>query len=332
MIGRSRVGSALEILCAASVLALAACGGPSDPSTQGITLRGALEGGDAGAASLGSSASDAKAIIVTVQEDPSITTSVGADGSFTLSGLPEGSFTLVFTRDGRALGTMLFDAVKPNQEITIRVALSANGQSIILLEEKRNGIGSGELEFDGVVEAVLSLDPAGDSRFLIDGYMVVARAGVTSISEGNQRRSVNDVVVGRRVFVKGRWLESTTGSGQLVLALQIKLLDGDEDDDDGAKSCMISGGKVGKKIELEGTIAFGSTVHFFQLLVNGNRAKGPVDVDATGASLKCNGKKTPPAQCQAQVTAGAKVHVSGILEACDSSRASVTASEVKVQK
>jgi hypothetical protein len=332
MIRRPRVASVLGILCAASVLALAACGGPADPSAQGVTLRGALEGGQASLAS-GNAPGQVLPIVVTVEEDPAITTTVGPDGTFSLRGLPEGSFTLVFTRDGRVLATMVFDAVKPNQEITIRVGLSANGLSIVLLEEKRDGIGHGDLEIEGLVQEVLSLNPAGDSLFLIDGQRVIARAGQTSIREGNQRRTVNDVTLGRRVHVKGVWLESTTGLGQVVLALEIKLQGGAEDGNgDGSKACMISGGKVGKKIELEGTIATASTVHFFQLLVNGNRSTGPVDVDATGASIKCNGPKTSPAQCQAQVTAGAKVHVSGLLDACDSSRATVTASEVKVQK
>jgi hypothetical protein len=330
MTRRPNVASVLSILWMAGVLALAACGGPSDPSAQGVTLNGALEGGEAELAS-GTSAGQPLAIVVTVEEDPSITTTVGADGTFSLRGLPDGSFTLVFTRDGRVLARMVFDAVKPNQEITIRVALSSNGRSIVLLEEKRDGIGHGEVEIEGLVREVLSLNPAGDSLFLIDGLNVVARAGQTSIREGNKRRTVNDVTVGRRVHVKGVWLESSSGVGQVVLAHEITLQEG-EGDDDGAQGCMISGGKVGKKIELEGTIAAGSTVHFFQLLVNGNRATGPVDVDATGASLKCNGKKTTPAQCEAQVTAGAKVHVSGMLETCDAVRADVTASEVKVQK
>ena len=311
-------------LLAFAVVGVVACGGPSEPSKEGVTLRGALEGAG-GPVGFGAP----EPIVVTVEEAPAITTTLAADGSFTLRGLPEGAFTLVFTRGSQPLGSLHLDEVKPNQEITIRIALSANGNSIILLEEKRDGIGHGDVEVEGRIEAVLALDPDGDSSFLIDSHTVLARAGVTAIRQGNQRRTVNDLVVGLRVHVKGRWLESTIGV-QVVLAHEIKIQD-DDDDDDG-KACMISGGKVGKKIQLEGTVASGSSTSF-ELLVNGNRAKGLVDVDAGAASFKCVGsKKVPPAQCPAQVVTGTKVHVSGRLESCGSTDALVAADEVKVQK
>lgn len=310
---------------ALAVAGVVACGGPSDPSNEGVTLRGALEGGG-GPAGFGAT----EPIVVRVEEAPSITTTVGAGGSFTLRGLPDGSFTLVFTRGSQMLGSLRFDAVKPKEEITIKVALSANGNSIILLEEKRSGIGHGELEFEGLVESVLSRDPDGDSRFQIAGYTVLARAGYTNIHLGNSHRTVSNVLVGLRALVKGRWLESTTGAGQLVLASDINLRE--DGDDDSNKDCLISGGKVGKKIELEGTVASGDAMRF-ELRVNGNRAKDLVDVDAGSASFKCNGNKgLPPGQCEALVKAGAKVHVSGLLESCDEVAARVAASEVKVQK
>ena len=310
---------------ALAVAGVVACGGPSGPSNEGVTLRGALEGGG-GPAGFGAT----EPIVVTVEEAPAITTTVGAGGSFTLRGLPDGSFTLVFTRGSQMLGRLQFDAVKPNEEITIRVALSANGNSIILLEEKRSGIGHGELEFEGLIESVLSRDPDGDSRFQIAGYTVLARAGYTNIHLGNNRRTVDDVLVGLRALVKGHWLESTTGAGQLVLASDINLRE--DGDDDSNKDCLISGGKVGKKIELEGTVASGNAIRF-ELQINGNRAKGLVDVDAGSASFKCVGsKKVPADQCPAQVAPGAKVHVSGLLESCGTAEARVIASEVKVQK
>jgi len=312
-------------LLALAVAGLVACGGPSEPSKQGVTLHGALEGGG-GPTGFGA----AEPIVVTVQEAPAITTTVASDDSFTLRGLPDGAFTLVFTRGSLVLGTISLNEVRPNQEITIRIALSADGNSIILLEERRNGIGHGDVEVEGRIEAVVALNPDGDSTFLIDGYTVLARAGVTAIRQGNQRRTVNDLAVGLRVHVKGSWLESTIGV-QMVLAHEIKI-QGDDDGDDDGKSCMISGGKVGKKIQLEGTVASGSTTSF-ELRVNGNRAQGLVDVDAGDASFKCVGsKKVPPAQCPAQVVTGAKVHVSGQLESCSSTDALVAADEVKVQK
>jgi hypothetical protein len=197
--------------------------------------------GVAGVATLskasGGAQAAADAITVTVQENPAMTATVGEDGSFTFRGLPEGRFTLVFTSaGGGVLGTLAFAEVKPNQEITITVDVTAGG--VLLVEERRNGIGHGDLEIEGLVDQVVSLSATGDSTFLIKGYTVVARPGQTAIREGNRSRTVADVTVGRRVHVKGVWLASAgPGSSQPVLAEEIKL-QGDEsagDDPEGQK-------------------------------------------------------------------------------------------------
>jgi hypothetical protein len=71
--------------------------------------------------------------------------------------------------------------------------------------------------------------------------------------------------------------------------------------------------------------------------VNGNRVKptgggdGLVDVNAAAASFKCNGKPSTN-DCKLQLVTGAKVHVRGTLTACSTSAASVTATEVMIQK
>jgi hypothetical protein len=101
-------------------------------------------------------------------------------------------------------------------------------------------------------------------------------------------------------------------------------------DDDGAKTCMINGGKAGSKIELEGNVDSGNS-SAFKMRVNGNRAGGLVDVAAAGASFKCNGDKSTT-DCKANLKPGVKVHVHGNLTACTTSSASVTATEVKIQK
>ena len=100
--------------------------------------------------------------------------------------------------------------------------------------------------------------------------------------------------------------------------------------DGGAKTCMIEGGKVGSGIELEGNVDSGSSSQF-RLRVNGNRASGLVDVSASGASYKCNGNKGS-SDCKANLRSGAKVHVRGNLTSCSTSAASVTATEVMIQK
>lgn len=329
---RLRKSSILFAVLAAAV-ALAACGGPSTPSAQGVVLKGTVVGfsGAAGKSLSASSATATNVVTVTVQEDPSITTTVGSDGSFTLRGLPEGSFTLIFKQGATTLGTLTFSAVKPNQEITITVDLS--GGSVVLLEEQRNGIGHGDIEIEGKVEAVLALNPGGESRFTIAGHTVVARPGETSIREGNRRRTVNDVTVGRHVHVKGAWLDAE-GNVQPVLAHEIEL-QGEDDGGGTPKTCMIEGGRVGAGVELEGHVASGGAGGFM-LQVNGGRSSGLVDVDTGGASFECHpssGPKAPtPDQCRASVKSGAQVHVSGTLESCSASSASVAASKVIVQK
>ncbi|HEY2942309.1 MAG TPA: carboxypeptidase-like regulatory domain-containing protein [Vicinamibacteria bacterium] len=314
-----------------AVTVLAACGGPASPSADGIVLRGTVVG-TAGVAASSLSVRAAVAtdvtVTVTVQENTAITTTVGADGTFTLRGLPEGGFHLVFSSGGITLGTIAFREVRPNQEITVTVQVS--GSTVTLLEERRNGIGHGDVEIEGDVTAVLLLNATGESRFTIDGKTVVARPGETAIREGNTARTVADVTVGHQVHVKGVWLPAEP-SGQPVLAHEIKLQDDDDDDPDVDRTCMISGGRVGDGIELEGNVVSGGFAAFV-MRIQGNRSSGNVQVDASGATFKCNGSKGTPADCQASVKADAKVHVSGTLMSCDLATALAHASRVMIQK
>jgi hypothetical protein len=218
----------------ASAAALSGCGGgATGPSgSQGVSLRGTVSGfGAVAAADVAAMSSSVDAITVTVQENPAITTRVGSDGTFTLRGLPEGSFTLVFTNgSGAVLGTLRFTELKPNQELTITIKVTDN--AVTLLDERRNGIGHGGIEIEGLVREVGVLDPSGESIFNIEGYRVIARPGVTAIRQGNRSVSVTEVTAGRRVHVKGEWLAATNGPSQPVLAHEIKLQGGEDDDDD----------------------------------------------------------------------------------------------------
>jgi hypothetical protein len=99
------------------------------------------------------------------------------------------------------------------------------------------------------------------------------------------------------------------------------------------KTCIISGGRDGQAIELEGAKKSGTWQHF-QMEVNGQRAGVLVDVDASNASFRCiGGAKTDTVeQCKALVNdKQPKVHVRGMLH-CQADKADVTATEVKVQK
>lgn len=156
-------------------------------------------------------------IEVAVSGLPGSRVTVGSDGSFTLRGPPAGGFTLVFTQAGATIGTLAFGQVAANQQITITVEV-VNGE-VVLVDEDRRGIGHAGVELEGQVQNVLALDPAGDSRFMIAGRVVIARPAVTAIREGTTARTVNDVTAGRQVHVKGTTLEGTTD----VLAYEIKL-------------------------------------------------------------------------------------------------------------
>ena len=116
--------------------------------------------------------------------------------------------------------------------------------------------------------------------------------------------------------------------GSTVVVVDVKVED--DDDDDASKTCAIEGGKVGQGIELEGNVASGTSAAFV-MTVAGGRSSSPVDVDAAAASFKCNGDKANP-DCKSALTIGATVHVRGTLMVCTTSKAEVTATEVKIQK
>lgn len=333
------------------LLSLTACGGgspgPSSPSPSGaVVLNGSVVGASSVSASSAYAATATStrslaggSIVVSIAENPSLTTQVGVDGSFTLRGLPTGSFSLVFSREGIRIGTLTFNSVLPSQEVNITVSIT--GSSLTLLEEQRNGIGHGDLEIEGRVETILFVSETADSRFIIDGRTVVARPGQTTIRKGNALRRPADLTVGISVHVKGNWLPAE-GSTQPVLASEIKIQE-DDDEHDPAPSpsptprpaCMIEGGVAGRGIELEGRVSSGNAAAF-QLSIDGDRASGPVNILAAGASLECTPRSGPnaptPAECSASLKAGAKVHVSGTLDACTATSAQVSASKVQVQK
>ncbi|MGE0454245.1 MAG: hypothetical protein AB7O37_16955 [Vicinamibacteria bacterium] len=321
-----------------ALVALAACGGDSSlgPSrvpaaASEVVLRGTVAGGGVSALS---GTSTAATLTVTVEENPAIKVTVEG-GTFTLRGLPTGAFTLIFSQDGVVVGSLRFGEVMPSQQLTITVAVTSAG--VQLLEESRNGVGHGDVEIEGLIGSIVVLSETADSRILVDGKLVVIRPGETSVRQGNTAFPVTALAVGQRVHVKGTWLP-LEGTTQPVLALEVKLQDtqlAQPSPSPNPASCAISGGRVGDGIELEGNVSSGSSAGF-RLQVNGNRSSSLVDVDTAGASFQCtpaSGPNAPtPAQCQASVASGAKVHVRGTLTSCSASAAQVRASEVRVQK
>jgi hypothetical protein len=202
--------------------------------------------GSAGASAHSGAASAAGKMVVTVQEQPSISATVSANGTFELEGLPSGTFTLVFTIDGTVVGTIVISGVATDAEVKIVVQITADG--VILIEIKIEG------------------------------------------------------------------LDDDTPPGTPPTTPQ---------------ACLISGGRAGSNIELEGTVASGTSA-LFKLDVQGNRASGLVDVNSGGASWKCVGQSA--SDCRGAFRSGNKVHVRGLLTTCTTSAALVNATEVKVQK
>ena len=305
-------------------LALAACGSPSSPSpsSQDVVLHGVVLGGSAGGATALSGNAGGTPIVVTVT-GTAITTTVADDGSFTLRGLPTGSFTLVFTQGGVTLGTAIFAEVMPNQEITITIEVTPSG--VVVVEEKRTGIGHGDIEVEGKVEQVLVLDPAGDSRFVINGKTVVARPGQTAIREGNTARTVSDVTVGRQVHVKGTFMDPENGVTP-VLASEIMLQGPEASPSPGpspspADKCFAPGASA----EVEGKITAkgGGDITVAQ------QGKGDYQCFVSGGTRIRKGNTT---YTFADLKTGWRVHVKGTGLGQSGSLCQVQADEIMVQQ
>jgi hypothetical protein len=146
--------------------------------------------------------------------------------------------------------------------------------------------------------------------------------------------SVNGVVVGQITITavsEGTTIKIVVKLSEHEVELVDMETENDNDNDQGGtKTCMIEGGKAGTNVELEGTVDSGTSSQF-KMRVNGNRSSGLVDVSAMSASYKCNGDKGT-ADCKANLKAGVKVHVRGNLTACSTTAASVTATQVMIQK
>jgi hypothetical protein len=321
--GTTRLRFAVLAIFMLTAGAFLACGGnPSGPDAQGVVVRGTVQGaGTLRAASVG--AASAATVTVSVLENPSISTTVGGDGSFTLRGLPEGGFTLIFRDGATEIGRLSFSEVRANQEITLTVQVSGSG--VVLLEEQRNGIGHGDVEIEGNVAQIVALNPAGESRFVINGRTVVARPGETAVREGNRSRNIEDVTQDRQVHVKGVWLPME-GSTQPVLAHEIKL-QGDQGEDDGGGTTPGPGKSLctaGQKVEVEGTITdkAGSTITVNQ------QGKGLFACEVGSARIR----KGNTTYTLAQLQPGWRVHVSGSGLGDSGGVCRVAADEVKVQQ
>jgi hypothetical protein len=246
--------TALSVFVAAALaFAAAACDfNPTAPfegfdGDQGATLKGQFQQSGTGSAqrSFGSSymgqrmlttVSDAETVaaVIVYDGDGNEIGSVDVqDGAFTIRGLPE-SFTLVFVdADGNQLGDPLpFEAVQPNQEIDIVVAME--GGQVVLLEERRTGIdhpGSSGIEIEGTARNIVIDSHPMTGSLDVNDYHILTRAGETSIRRDNQSLSLVDLDEGDQVHVRGVF------EGEDVFAYEIKLQKEADDDDTSQESC-----------------------------------------------------------------------------------------------
>jgi len=163
---------------------------------------------------------------------------------------------------------------------------------------------SGTFQFTGIPSGTFTL------VFLADG-VEIGRVVVTA-EEGSEVKIVVQV------------------TGSTLVVVEIKVESREPKDATTGSSCVVNGGKAGERIELEGTVASGSSTQF-NLTATG-RSSADVVVNASSASFKCIGsaKTTGDVACKASLKTGSRVHVRGTLMSC--ATAQVTAIEVMVQK
>jgi hypothetical protein len=132
-------------LTVAAALIVAGCGfSPTSPfegfDEKGTRVRGSFDSTlTAQDTEVRASAASPQGIRVSLRERSSLSVVVSGDGQFALTGLPSGSWSLVFERDGQVAGEIRFRGVRKSQEITIVVALTSDGE-VVLLQEARDHV------------------------------------------------------------------------------------------------------------------------------------------------------------------------------------------------
>lgn len=239
--------STKTILFAAFCLVTAGCDFNPTSSFEGFegggaTLSGRFEGGSVASMAGGvlksqsapaASAADALTVVVYDLDGNELGSVDVVDGAFTLRGLPE-TFVVVFEDEsGNPLGdAMTFGGVKPNQEIDIVVDIV--GGEVVLIEEKRTGIGhqgSEGIEIEGPAHNIVIGSNPMTGSLDVKGYHVLSRAAETSIRKGNRSLTLADLGEGDRVHVRGVFEAGD------VLAHEIKLQEEEEDGDGTPSAC-----------------------------------------------------------------------------------------------
>jgi hypothetical protein len=189
-------------------------------------------------------------------------------------------------------------------------ASAATGKMVVTVQENPSITATvsanGTFELEGLPSGTITL------VFTIDGR-VVGTLTLTGLGEDVEVKIVVQI----------------TPDGVVLIEIKIEGQDDDGDPTTSPSACLIEGGRAGSNIELEGTVASG-TSSLFKMDVQGNRASALVDVNSGSASFTCVGQSA--ADCKGAFKAGNKVHVRGLLTTCSTTAALVNATEVKVQK
>jgi hypothetical protein len=226
-------------LCAA--LALPGCGGTDGPDVKGPgTLVGRL------LTTTGKSSLASTSVEVSVRGQPANRALVDGDGRFALNGLPE-RFDLVFMEGNTHLGTIGFDNVVANQQLTITVELdlSLPVPEAVLIREDRRGIGDTGVEIEQRVENVVTLAAMADSAFVIGGRTVIARAGTTEIRQEYARMAVGEILPGMRAHVTG------ISAGTDVLAYRMWIQGAAEKGSGSLKACHLREGSAARTLTID---------------------------------------------------------------------------------
>src|SRR5712692_7369537 len=153
----------LVLIAAAAMLR---CGGsnPASPSGGGVKLQGVvLQNASVSAASASVSARSAQAgkIVVTVQENPSLSVTVSGNGTFEIQSLPAGGFTLIFSVNGVVVGQITITAV--SEGTTIKIVVKLSEQEVELVDLETDGDNSGSSGGGGPKTCMIEGGKAGSN-------------------------------------------------------------------------------------------------------------------------------------------------------------------------
>jgi hypothetical protein len=240
-----KTGRYLVVLIAAA--AMWRCGSsPTSPSGAGVKLQGVVLQEATASAASGLSAQSAKGgkIVVTVQQNPSLSVTVSGNGTFEIQDVPAGGFTLVFSVDGVVVGQITISAV--GEGTTIKIVVKIKDAEVELVEietENDNGgdqdsggdeskscmINGGKVNSHIELEGNVDLGDSSTFKLRVNGnrsrgLVDVAAAGASYVCNGKKGAGdcKSSLVAGAKVHVRGT-LTSCDTTAANVTATEVKI-------------------------------------------------------------------------------------------------------------